>query len=158
MTSSNDPQHEEKKSNLNEPEQSYHSDPQEINNSTVESNSDQEVEAERLWREERRVAKAQRLAISKKITQTVSYLVTALEILLGLRFLLMVTGANPDNLFSNFIYTLSKPFAIPFSNLFGTISFNNGANVLDVNILFGMIIYLLLMILVKWLIKLIIVP
>ncbi|PSO48060.1 MAG: YggT family protein [Cyanobacteria bacterium SW_9_44_58] len=119
---------------------------------------EEEEEAERLLREERKAAKARKLVISRKANQSISYLVTALEILLGLRFLLMVTGANRENIFSSFIYGLSKPFAIPFSNLFDTITFNNETNVLDINIIFAMIIYLLLMLLVNWLIQIIIKP
>lgn len=41
-----------------------------------------------------------------------------LLILLGLRFLLALLGANPNNGFANFIYTTSHPFASPFFSLF----------------------------------------
>jgi uncharacterized protein YggT (Ycf19 family) len=38
--------------------------------------------------------------------------------LLALRFLLRLLGANPNNAFADFIYTISEPFAAPFYNLF----------------------------------------
>ncbi|MFB6275494.1 MAG: YggT family protein [Halothece sp.] len=175
MTYSNDPQEDKEQHYLNKPDPVYNSESQEETNEIYQPSDnppyehrrdrrylaptpEEEEEAERLLREERKAAKARKFVISRKATQGVSYLVTALEILLGLRFLLMVTGANRENIFSSFIYGLSKPFAIPFSNLFDTMSFNNGANVFDINIIFAMIIYLLLMWLVNWLIKILINP
>lgn len=173
MSYSNDPQEDQEQNYLNKPDPVSDSESQEETHEIDESSHphsygrrrsylapspEEEEEAERLLREERKAAKARKLVISRKTTQSISYLVTALEILLGLRFLLMVSGANRENIFSGFIYALSKPFAGPFSNLFGTISFNNNANVLDLNIIFAMIIYLLLMFLVNWLIQIIIKP
>lgn len=38
--------------------------------------------------------------------------------LLALRFLLRLLGANPNNGFADFIYTISEPFAAPFFGLF----------------------------------------
>ena len=38
--------------------------------------------------------------------------------LLALRFLLRLLGANPNNGFADFIYTISNPFAAPFFGLF----------------------------------------
>jgi len=38
--------------------------------------------------------------------------------LLGLRFVLALLGANPDNVFANFIYSASHPFVAPFFGLF----------------------------------------
>ncbi len=149
MSHSNDPKHEQEPDDLNETHE---------NNDTKASSNispKQEAEAERLIQQEKKIQKAQRITISRKFSQSVSYLVAALEILLGLRFLLLVTGANRENIFASFIYSLSKPFSVPFSNLFGTIQFNSGNNVFDINILFAMIVYLLLMILVRWLIKII---
>lgn len=42
----------------------------------------------------------------------------AATILLGFRFVLKLLGANPLAGFTNFIYTLSSPFASPFLNVF----------------------------------------
>ena len=38
--------------------------------------------------------------------------------LLGVRFLLLLFGANPLNAFANFIYDVSRPFVQPFYGLF----------------------------------------
>ncbi|MDR9403212.1 MAG: hypothetical protein RI580_07215 [Halothece sp. Uz-M2-17] len=160
MTYSNDPKHDQDPDNLNKNIENQPEKGQEITHTSRSPiNSDlspeNDAEAQRLIEEEKQVKKAQKITIARKITQSVSYLVAALEILLGLRFILLVTGANPNNLFASFIYTLSKPFAVPFSNLFGTIEFNGGTNIFDGNLLFGMLIYLLLMLLVNWLVQII---
>jgi len=123
--------------------------------SSAKSKSQEEGEAQRLLKEEKQVQKAQIVVIFRKISQSVSYLVAVLEILLGLRFFLQLTGANKENIFASLIYSLSKPFVIPFSNLFNDIAFNEGENVFEINVLFAMLIYLLLMVLVKWLIHII---
>jgi hypothetical protein len=51
-------------------------------------------------------------------TQIVWYILGILEILLAFRFVLKLFGANPYAGFTNFIYTLSQPFAAPFLNVF----------------------------------------
>lgn len=38
--------------------------------------------------------------------------------LLAIRFILVLLGANPNNAFANFIYTVSHPFVSPFFGLF----------------------------------------
>lgn len=55
-------------------------------------------------------------------TQIVWYVLGVLEILLAFRFVLKLLGANPAAGFSNFIYSLSYPFTLPFSTVFGTTS------------------------------------
>lgn len=52
-------------------------------------------------------------------TQIVWYLLGLLEILLAFRFFFLLFGANPSAGFSNFIYTVSYPFAMPFISVFG---------------------------------------
>lgn len=112
-------------------------------------------ESQRLQREEARVAKAQRVSLAGKLIQTLAYLVGALELLLGLRFLLRLTAANPENTFANFIYNLSRPFVNPFSTLFISPTFNGSANIFDVNVLVAMAAYLVLLALAIWLIRII---
>lgn len=112
-----------------------------------------ETEAQRLHREEARVAKAQRVSLAGKFIQALVYLVGALELLLGLRFLLRLTAANPDNTFANFIYGFSRPFVQPFSTLFISPTFNGSANIFDVNVLVAMSAYLVLLALAIWLIR-----
>lgn len=51
-------------------------------------------------------------------TQIVWYILGILEVLLAFRFLLKLLAANPGAGFSNFIYNVSYPFAVPFLNVF----------------------------------------
>ena len=51
-------------------------------------------------------------------TQIVWYLLGLLEIILAFRFVLKLLAANPTAGFSNFIYSVSFPFASPFLNVF----------------------------------------
>jgi uncharacterized protein YggT (Ycf19 family) len=101
-------------------------------------------ERDRLYTEEERVEISQRSLILSRIIRIISYLVSALLVLLSLRFLLRLSGANPGNLFANFIYSLSDPFFAPFSNLFTNPEGLVGTNVFDVNILVAMGAYALL--------------
>ena len=146
MTDQNDPKQEGENQNLNKEIE---------HDSSAKSKIQEEGEAQRLLKEEKQVQKAQKVVIYRKISQSISYLVAALEILLGLRFFLQLTGANQEKIFARLIYSLSKPFVVPFSNLFNDIAFNEGGNVFEINVLFAMLIYLLLMVLVKWLIDII---
>jgi uncharacterized protein YggT (Ycf19 family) len=50
--------------------------------------------------------------------QIVRYLFGLLEVLLALRFILKLAGANPGAEFSNFIYMVTYPFAQPFLAVF----------------------------------------
>jgi hypothetical protein len=51
-------------------------------------------------------------------TQIVWYIVGILQALLAFRFVLKLLGANPNAGFTDFIYTVSHPFAAPFINVF----------------------------------------
>lgn len=42
-----------------------------------------------------------------------------IEALLALRFVFRLLGANPDNVFVNWIYDWSTPLAAPFAGIFG---------------------------------------
>ena len=51
-------------------------------------------------------------------TQIVWYIVGILEALLAFRFVLKLLGANAQAGFTNFIYSITAPFAAPFLNVF----------------------------------------
>jgi hypothetical protein len=51
-------------------------------------------------------------------TQAVWYILGLLEALLAFRFVLKLLGANPRAGFTDFIYTVTAPFAAPFLNVF----------------------------------------
>lgn len=53
-------------------------------------------------------------------TQVTWYLIGLLETILTFRFLLKLLGANASAGFTDFIYTISTPFIIPFTTVFGT--------------------------------------
>lgn len=101
-------------------------------------------ERDRLHGEEDRVESSQLSLIISRIIRIISYLVSALLVLLFLRFLLRLSGANPENMFASFIYDLSEPFFAPFDNLFMNPTDLVGTNVLDVNVLVAMGAYALL--------------
>ncbi len=51
-------------------------------------------------------------------TQIVWILLSILQVLLAFRFVLKLTGANPEAGFTNFIYTITWPFTAPFFTVF----------------------------------------
>lgn len=53
------------------------------------------------------------------VSRIIWYLAGILLALLGVRFILVLLGANPSNSFANFIYSASHPFVAPFVTLFG---------------------------------------
>ncbi|MGB5594453.1 MAG: YggT family protein [Crocosphaera sp.] len=120
-------------------------------NNTTNQNDDyqqrrQEIQLEeeelRLEQEERRLEEARRNLIINRLLRGMFFLVSALETLLVLRFILKLANANPDNLFAQVIYGFSNPFVAPFMNLFSDI--NLGNSVLEINTITAMIIYGLL--------------
>ncbi|MDB9529166.1 YggT family protein [Oscillatoria sp. CS-180] len=102
-------------------------------------------ERQRLAQEAARHTKARKSTLLDKFVRGVIYLVAALEVLLGLRFLLRFTAANPDNTFAGFIYNLSQPFVNPFSTLFISPTFDGSRYIFDVNVLVAMAAYLALL-------------
>ncbi len=100
-------------------------------------------EESRLQAEEERIHRAQRYAVASRLVGAVYYLSGALEILLLLRFILRLTGANPANAFAAFIYALSNVFVAPFSTLFAAPAIEK-AGTFDVSALVAIAVYALL--------------
>lgn len=75
-------------------------------------------------------------------TQVVWYVLGVLEALLAFRFLLKLLGANPAAGFTDFIYTLSYPFTLPFSAVFGATRVSG--SVFEWTTLLAMLVYWLL--------------
>lgn len=125
-------------------------DPHEQNNDNRRQELRQEEEAFLLHKEERRLKTGQRSSSFLWILNTIYILIGFLQILLTLRFFLRFTGANTENQFTQFIYSLSDPFIAPFSTLFispvteGGSNPIGGANVFDLNILVAIFVYALL--------------
>ena len=52
-----------------------------------------------------------------------------IESLIGLRFILRLLGANPANVFVQWIYDWSTPFVAPFAGIFGQSATTTGQGV-----------------------------
>jgi hypothetical protein len=74
-------------------------------------------------------------------SQIVWYLLGVIEILLLLRFVLKFVGANASAGFTQFIYTISSPFAGSFMNVVNPSQV--GKSIFDWSIILAMIIYAL---------------
>ena len=57
--------------------------------------------------------------------QVIWYILGVIEVLLAFRVVLKFLGANVFSGFTNFIYALSSPFAMPFSGILGTSASSN---------------------------------
>lgn len=77
-----------------------------------------------------------------KLSQIVWLMTGILEMLIGLRFIFKLIGANPENPFAQFIYNITYLFLWPFLNLTATPS--AGGFVLEIPALIGMLVYALL--------------
>lgn len=110
-------------------------------------------ESFRLHQEERRLETARRSTAFIWISNSIFWLAGMLEILLGIRFLLRLFGANQQNEFARLINNLSAPFIAPFSTLFISPTLDGGAKIFDVNILIAIAVYALLSYLVVSLIR-----
>lgn len=71
--------------------------------------------------------------------QIVWYILGVIEVLLTFRVVLKLLGANPFSGFTNFIYTLSDPFALPFAGIL-RITASSGM-VLEWSTIIAMIVY-----------------
>jgi hypothetical protein len=74
------------------------------------------------------------------------YLYGLIAILLGLRLILKLTGANSDNGFVSFIYSVSGVLSAPFDNIFGVTSAEAGStrSVFEPSILVAIAVYALI--------------
>ncbi len=113
----------------------------------------QDEEAFRLHQEEQRLGTARRSTAFMWIVNSIYGLTGMLEVLLVLRFVLRLFGANRQNEFAQMINTLSAPFIAPFSTLFISPTSAAGANIFDVNILIAIAAYALLSYLIVSLIR-----
>ncbi len=77
-----------------------------------------------------------------KVSQVIWLLLGALEVALGIRFLLKLLAANPEAGFAQFIYTLTAVFLVPFENLFENPAVEGA--VFEISTLIAMLVYALL--------------
>ncbi|MFA6081190.1 MAG: YggT family protein [Patescibacteria group bacterium] len=57
--------------------------------------------------------------------QVIWYILGVIEVILAFRVVLKFLGANAFSGFTNFIYAISSPFAMPFSGILGTTASSN---------------------------------
>lgn len=77
-----------------------------------------------------------------KVNDFLQWFVITLEIVLGIRFLLMLIGADPSNIFAAFIYALTSVILFPFSRIVPDPSFRVN-QAFEISTLIGMGIYFL---------------
>jgi hypothetical protein len=87
--------------------------------------------------------KRQGIRTQTVISRVIWYVAGVLLVLLGLRFVFALLGANPSNGFANFIYSASHPFVSPFFTLFGY-SIHYGVSRFEIFTLVAMAIYALI--------------
>jgi len=85
---------------------------------------------------------AQRTAGVERARQVIYFIFGVVEVLLAMRFVLLLLGANPDSPFVSLIYGLSGIFVLPFQGIFGEPRFDG--SVLEWSSLVGIVVYLLI--------------
>jgi hypothetical protein len=84
-----------------------------------------------------------RIALLKKINRIIWFLFAVLEVIIGLRVILKLLGADPLNAFASFIYDIAYPFLVPFFGIVGEPT-TSGGSVLEVSSIIAMVVYLLI--------------
>ncbi len=79
-----------------------------------------------------------------KVNQVIWFIFGVLVVFLLLRIVLSLMGANEENAFANFIYSLTNPFVSPFRGLLQQGEFQAGVSRFEVETLVAAAIYLLL--------------
>lgn len=79
-------------------------------------------------------------------SNVVWYILGVIEILIGLRFVLKIFGANPNSGFVDFIYNITGILTGPFDNIFGVSSAQTGEvrSVFEPSIIVAAIVYALI--------------
>lgn len=77
-----------------------------------------------------------------KATQLIWLGLGIIEALIALRIVLKLIGANPESLFTAFIYNFSQIFLVPFEGMVGTPA--AGGMVLELSSIIAMVVYALL--------------
>lgn len=85
----------------------------------------------------------QRANIRYAATTLIYFLLGVLEVIMGLRWLFRLLGANADNNFISFLYSLSHIFVAPFNNIFNDQSLGR-QGVFEFSTLIAMLIYALI--------------
>ena len=97
-------------------------------------------QAVNLDEKKRGVAAANQNSAIARVVNIVYFLFGAVELLLVVRVVLHLIGANPGNGFANFIDVLSSPFVVLFSTLLQNPSLG-GATVLELTTIIAMFVW-----------------
>lgn len=107
-------------------------------------NLQHDEEAFQLRQEEKRLGTARRSNTFNWIEKSIFWFLLMVEMLLAMRFVLRLLGANRENVFFQLINNVSTPLIAPFSTLFISPTSGNGNYIFDVNIVIATIAYVLL--------------
>lgn len=102
---------------------------------TTTQNGGQAVERQTVRREEHTSG----AVVAKRVVWFVAGLIT---IIIALRFVFLLLGANQGAAFTDLVYSLSAPFVAPFVGIFGEPTY--GQSVFDTSSLLAIAIYLLI--------------
>lgn len=84
----------------------------------------------------------QGVSYNDRAIQVIWWVVGLIEVLIGIRFLLKLFGANPASAFVSFMYNLTWPLVAPFHGIFNTTQ--QGRSVFEPESIVAALIYLLL--------------
>jgi YggT family protein len=119
-------------------------DPNNESNFKRQQQLQRDEETFRLHQEEQNLEYARRITTLSWIINSIFWLAGILEVLLIMRFVLRLFGANRENMFAQLINHLSEPFIAPFSTLFISPTSVNATYIFDLNIIIAIIAYTLL--------------
>lgn len=104
-------------------------------------------QAMNLDEKKRGIAAANQNSTTARIVNIIYFLFGAVELLLLIRVVLHLVGANPGNGFANFVDTLSSPFVALFATLVQNPTLG-GTSVLEITTLIAMLVWAI----VAWLV------
>jgi YggT family protein len=93
--------------------------------------------------QQRAVVAANQNSAVARVIRIVYFLFGVLEVLLGLRVVLRLLGANTGNAFADIVYGITQPFIALFANLFANPALA-GNNVLEMTTIAAMVVYAIL--------------
>jgi hypothetical protein len=97
-------------------------------------------QAMNLDEQKRGIAAANQNSTVARIVNIVYFLLSALELLLGVRVVLHLVSVNPENSFASLIDRLSEPFVALFTSLLQNPTFGE-AGVLEVTTIIAMVVW-----------------
>lgn len=78
-----------------------------------------------------------------KSRNAIYYILGIIEIILAFRFILKILGANSQNVFVSFLYSIAGFFSAPFSGIFSSfVPYGfNASSVFEPAVIIGMVVY-----------------